>query len=80
MSNFIRTANIKGIQNLFWLIPLSILNTVLIVFGVFYGIHQRNLAYEKQFEAGRNDSLRGLKQDSMLYNVKELESTLDKIK
>lgn len=76
----IKTTNRWLLGNLFWIVPL---NFALIIFGITYGSYQRYKLEENQFKMQRNDSLRGLKVDSVnatLKSVISLENTLNKYK
>ena len=76
----IKTANKFLLNNLFWIVPL---NFALILFGIFYGIYQRQVLEQNQIQMKHKDSLRGIKIDSVnstLKNVISLENTLNKIK
>ena len=76
----IKNANRFLLGNLFWIVPL---NFALILFGIFYGIYQRQVLEQNQIQMKHKDSLRGIKIDSVnstLKNVISLEQTLNKIK
>ena len=76
----IKNANRFLLGNLFWIVPL---NFALILFGIFYGIYQRQVLEQNQIQMKHKDSLRGVKIDSVnstLKNVISLENTLNKIK
>lgn len=80
MKTNISIANRFLLQNLFWIVPL---NFALIIFGVTYGIWQRIELKENQVKMQYNDSIRGMKVDSVnstLKNVISLENTLNKLK
>lgn len=76
----IKNTNRWLLGNLFWIVPF---NFALIIFGIVYGTYQRYKLEENQHSMKYNDSLRGLKVDSVnatLQNVISLENTLNKYK
>lgn len=73
----IKNTNRWLLGNLFWIVPF---NFALIIFGIGYGAYQRYKLEENQYSMKYNDSIRGVKMDSVnatLKSVISLEHTLE---